>query len=170
MKVKDILALENDVTRDYGTAILIRENGGWMRAYEWSAHLLHHMLEDEPERLKPTRKVSGLLADGLIMVGFKDTSAGKYVGNVELGDAEVTYLKVCEEGEYNEETCGKMLKEWKAGFDFSKKKNPIPSDEHEYTYEEIVDAILKYNVERKTLIDDVNFISELKEKCKHISS
>lgn len=174
MKTKDILKLENGVMRNRKYAFLIRE-GEWWRAYEWSAYLIYNLIQSEPDKLKPIRKSCDLTEDGLIMVGFKNSSVEKYLDGLKIYldyDEEVSTIPSCSSREYTEQQACKILSQWKSKYEIRnphEQKNELKNAKS-YSIDEIIKEILNFNVERSTLIEDVAFLSEIKLKLNNICS
>lgn len=166
MKVKEILERENAVSRDRKTAILIEE-GGWLHAYEWSAYLLYHLIDNETDRLNPSRRACNLSKDGIIMVGFKMGSVEKYLGNKSnmIDSEKPVSLIPLDVNDVDETEADKLLSDWKSKFELvspSRKKQETSKASGTFSESDIISAILNFNIERATLIEDVNFLSELK--------
>lgn len=124
---KEIRNLEN-----YYDIYLFKE-GGWWRAYEWSAYLCRNFISDlnESKRLKPTKKECKFSDDNyIIFVGFPTTSFEKYLPNVyntenfeEIDNNTITVkAKDAYGNNLNFDECFVKFKEWKDSVDISESK------------------------------------------------
>lgn len=176
MTHKKICEIETRTDDNIMKLYLFNENG-WWRAYEWSAYLCNHLPceLDEANRLNPTKKNSSFFDGGIIFVGLKATSFEKYLPclckDVESIDLEQKQIEFdvsdlfydCDFSNYKE-----LLYEWKGKFKFKKrnekKENETKQNETDkgITVKELLSKIDGFRVERKTPIEAIAFVSEIK--------
>lgn len=98
MKLKDILDKEKRNNTEELYKLYLFKDGGWWRAYEWSAYLcqIYPNGLNENERLKPTHKITKDNKD-YIFVGLQAKSFDKYLKHsIEEENFDVTsdYIEI----------------------------------------------------------------------------
>ena len=167
--IKEIVTLEGERSEPfhYGRVHLFHE-GSFLRAYEWSAWLLCHFVHE----FKVTRRQFKGIDQPVTFVGFPKTSLPKFVPEgsevQELGEKHTAVdLPV--------ELTGEMLdslkeeyEEWRKALPLSvparekpqaEDRSPLPT-----SMTEVMRSILSFPVEKKSPIDCMLFLTEVKEQ------
>lgn len=163
--------------------------GGFWRAYEWSAYLSKNFPSNltENERFKVTKRAMKYNPDGYTFIGLQMPSFNKYFPRVmeneklfEIDDKTIIihakeFFKDKDFTSYE-----KILKDWKESLPFKETKE----EKSAVIYEKKVDSasrvgafapdvmadtdilkeIMAYPIERKSLIESVAFLSRIKER------
>ena len=171
MTYKEIFNIEKRDASNLTKIHLIRE-GIWWRANEWSAYLCQHFPSElkENERLKPTKKNSKENNDGLIFVGLKLTSFGKFLPGLVMpkdfnfNEGEVLSIDVKDFFDKDffadHET---KLREWKNKFKVKRNNDRDNSGIISENYaNDILKMILEYPMENHTIIENVGFLAKIK--------
>lgn len=153
----------------------------WWRAYEWSAYLCNIFPNnlDANNKLKPTHKDSKNLENGIILVGLKQGSFTKYLPNVtpSIVDTKHMVIDVSEQIKDEDITLDSYkdkLTEWKKSVPIkqqSEKEKQVTSQTvivkeqgSKSNIMAIMQEVLAYPIENKTLIENTMFISHLKSE------
>lgn len=179
MKQEEIYNSENRFNDNVKTIYLHKE-GEWWRAYEWSAWLCNHIPCDVVgnERLNPIRKRANMFPDGLISVGLKATSFQKYlpcltakIDDIDLESGEIVFDVSDLFPEENFDDYTELLKKWKNEYKLNNGKKSKTNDNsneqqnHNPSFvRDILVRIAKFPIERRTPIETVTFLSEVKEE------
>lgn len=153
--------------------------GSFWRAYEWSAYLSRHFPSEltEDERLKPTKKVTKSSKDGYVHIGLPLSSFEKYFPNV-LDDDKVfkiedKHIIIHSKSFFENEDFSKyedILTEWKSNIKLSdKEKKKDRENKSEYhniiTLDSLINEIISYPIENRTLIESIQFLSYIRDKA-----
>lgn len=171
MSVKEIIEAEKRNDNNVYDIHLYLEGIFW-RAYEWSAYLSRIFpspLTDN-ERLKPTIKTDKRNNITVIQVGLQLSSFYKYFPNVIGNDAmfkmdEKHIVIHCHNmfNEYDFSNYDEILNTWKEDIvDSVLVKNEISNKPNIDT---LLDEIISYPIESKSLIDNLQFLSYIKDKA-----
>lgn len=148
----------------------------WWRAYEWSAYLCHIYPNelDKNNKLKATHKDSKNFENGIVLVGLKLSSFEKYLPNVFISNIDDKHIVInikdkITDIEFSIEKYQNTLDEWKRSLPYSKTdkaktvKSPVkePSKENILS---IMQEVLSYPIENRTLIENTEFIGHLKRE------
>ena len=152
----------------------------WWRAYEWSAYLCNIFPNnlDENNKLRPTHKNDNSHENGIILVGLKQSSFAKYFPNVIpsiVGEKHMV-MDVSEQmREFNLtlETYNEKLIEWKKTIPIKQENEKTKQTANQITTSKsqgksnimaVMQEVLAYPIENKTLIENTMFISHLKSE------
>lgn len=181
MTVIESLQLER--SKNLNEIILFKE-GSWWRAYEESAFICHNynyssQLKDD-EKLKPTHRKYKDIDDSCIFVGFPIKSISKYLPGIENytyynEDMSILTIDVSEFLDPNIDIRNEYIK-WKNYIPLkTKEKTPKENNQNNQSknnddndrYMKMVmlaQEIISYPIENKTMIENIMFISNLKQK------
>lgn len=175
MKRKEILEIEKR-TEDNLYEMHFFYEDGWWRGYEWSAYLCHlfpNELEDK-NKLKPIHKESKTFENGIILVGLKLSSFEKYLPNATIVNVDNKHIlidaKEYIEDEFTIENYIETLNKWKETIPFNKSDNKpktnkcIVKEPSKESIMSIMQEVLAYPIENKTLIENTTFIGHLKSE------
>lgn len=183
MKQEDIYKTENR-SNDNVKTIYLHKEGDWWRAYEWSAWLCNHIPcdSDEVKRLNPIKKRASMFPDGLISVGLKVISFQKYLPclQAKLDEIDLKSGEICFDvsdlfSDENFDNYEDLLKDWKNECKFkndNKNSNTYDRDKEQNIsspslLKDILVKIAKFPIERKTPIETMLFLSDVKEDIVH---
>lgn len=165
MSVQEILNLEKRNENNLYDIHFYLEGLFW-RAYEWSAYLSTH-LPGSKNKLNPLKKVTKSFKNGYVCVGLQLSSFEKYfpslLENDEMfkmdGKHIIIHTKTLLEpiDFTNHEN---ILNEWKNKIDTSSKKENIKSND----VDSLINEIISYPIEKKNLMESVQFLSYIKDK------
>lgn len=184
MNTIDILNSEKRTSNNLYDIHLYKEGCFW-NAYEWSAFLCRNFPSElsEDERLKPIKKKTKQIDDGLIQIGLQDRSFNKYFPNI-IDDITITEIKDDNHiiihtntiiNDYSLFKYEELLLEWKNTVPFNiatnkrKHKNelitnePIIKDKKDELMN-VIYSIKTFPIEHKTIVECFNFLSEIKIK------
>ena len=183
MKYDDILKLEERTADNLYDIIFVKENNGWIRAHEWSAYLCDLIQDklDIKSKLNILKKSYKPVEDGFVMNGLKLSSFEKYFKNIiafnKLDNFDEDGYVVFNTKEFfgndvdfNINTYKDILIEWKNKFKYTKEiKNEIIKDKDvDITSKKILMDILSYPLEKRTPIDNIEFIRRIKDEVLNI--
>lgn len=183
-KISEILDIEKDRNeQDKWNIIHLFKEGGFYRAYNWSAWLIvtfsyNDEVRKETKDRKPlavSRKKLKNSDDDFVFVGFPLKSLDKFIpGNIGFNPITDTQIDVTINLSYDDDTTYEILQEeyetWKDGIKISEDKS-----KHEKTISEnvtiaprsissVMAQVLSYPLESKTPIENMEFISLLKSQ------
>lgn len=147
--------------------------GSFWRAYEWSAYLSRNFPSelDEGEKLNPVRKQCKQCEEGLIQVGLQQKSFDKYFpgvsDNEKIFEVNDKHIIIHSKSFFNigYEEYKKLLNEWKCSIKIKKKETSNSSEPTtNITYESVLKEIISWSIESKTLIENLEFLSKIKNK------
>ena len=181
-KIGDILDIEKDRTDNNKWNIIhLFKEGGFYRAYEWSAWLIVTFsytddVRKESKDRKPlavSRKKINKSDNDFTFVGFPLKSLEKFIPNslnfTPITDTQIDIaINIPVDNDFD--TLSNMFEEWKNNIkiqDTKKKHEKEVSDDiiikpHTITY--IMSQVLSYPLEQKTPIENMEFISLLKQQ------
>lgn len=177
-QIKDVLEIEGKrETLEQCLVIHLFEEGTFYRAYQWSAWLCHRYIKE----FKPTHRKLKQDNETLIFVGFPVSSLMNYVNSdsqfVTVADKQVdVILPLSLFEDYNEkEFIEKDFLNWKSSVPLSESSKHKSEEkflqykdlEH-ITTTELLNEIASYPLEQKTLLENLNFLSQLKQKVLQI--
>lgn len=153
--------------------------GSFWRAYEWSAYLSKHFPSEltEDERLKPTKKITKTCKDWYVHIGLPLSSFEKYfpdvLNNNEMFRMENKHIIIHSKSFFvNEDFSNyeEILTEWKSNIKLSdkeKKKNKEIKNEsyNIITSDSLINEIMSYPIENKTLIESLQFLGYIMDKA-----
>ncbi|MCQ2793629.1 MAG: hypothetical protein MJ221_04390 [Bacilli bacterium] len=176
MGLEEILNCENRTDEnDLFTIHLYLEND-WWRAYEWSAYLCVMFPNGltETEKLKPTNK------EQYILVGLKLSSFTKYFPKVQPTNITEKHIAIDVRTFINSTSVSltsyrEILSEWKKTIPLKKEENTKQIQKQNnkpntYTKSSnttilsVMQEVIAYPLETKTLIDNTLFIRHLKDE------
>ena len=178
MTIVESLQLER--SKNLNEIILFKE-GSWWRAYEESAFICRDFSKQlkEDEKLKPTHRRYKDIEDSCIFVGFPIKSISKYLPGTENythynDDMSILIVDISEFLDPNINVRNEYER-WKNNTPFKvKQKSPInknqvqpKNNEDNDRYMKMVmfaQEIISYPIESKTMIENIMFISNLKQK------
>ena len=179
MTIVESLKLERN--KKSNEIILIKESS-WWRAYEESAFVCRNFSKDiiESDRLKPTHRHYKDINDSCIFVGFPIKSISKYLRGTENytyynEDMSILTIDVSEFLDPNIDIRNEYEK-WKNYIPLkTKEKTPKENNQNNQSknnndndrYMKMVmfaQEIISYPIENKTMIENIMFISNLKQK------
>ena len=176
MTYDEIIEKEKRETNEDLFKIHLYLENDWWRGYEWSAYLCRlfpNELEDK-NKLKPTHKESKTFENGIILVGLKLSSFEKYLPNATIINVDNKHIlidvKDYIENEFTIETYVDTLNKWKEAIPFNKSdSNPkankcIIKEPSKESIMSIMQEVLAYPIENKTLIENTTFIGHLKSE------
>ena len=155
--------------------------GSFWRAYEWSAYLSRNFPSDltEEERLRPIKKVTKNCEDGYIQIGLQLNSFEKYFPGVtnneklfNIKDKEIIihgedFFKDIEFNKYED-----LLHSWKNSINLSNKEKKKFKNNKDFTenitIDDIIKEIISYPVENRSLIENLQFLSYIRDKINKI--
>ena len=147
--------------------------GEWWRAYEWSAYLCELFFDtlEDGNKLNPKHKESKSSENGIVLVGLKLTSFPKYFPNIQINKIDdkniIIDIREYVEKDITVENYIDILNKWKETIPINKSKNKedksIIKEPSEEPIMQIMQEILAYPLEKKSLIDNILFISHLKD-------
>ena len=179
MTIVESLQIERD--KNFGDIILFKE-GSWWRAYEESAYMCRNFSKDlkENDRLKPTHRKYKDINDSCIFIGFPINSISKYLPGVEdrmiySDDMNVLTINVTDYvndiSNFKEE-----YEKWKNYIPLKiKEKTPSlntnntnqlnkSNDDRYMKIIMLVQELISYPIENKTMIENILFLSDIKQK------
>jgi len=178
MSVKDILEIEKRNEYNLYEIHLYLEGIFW-KAYEWSAYLSNKFPSplNNDERLKPLKKNTKNAE--YVSVGLPLSSFYKYFPNV-IGDDTVFEMNEkhiiihCGKffgNEFSIENYEDILSKWKDGIEV-KQKNDTKSDATRQlsNVDALLEEIVSYPIESKSLIENLQFLSHIKNVAMEIKN
>lgn len=173
MTHSQIIEIEKRNTNEELFKIQFYLEGEWWRAYEWSAYLCNMFFDtlEDGNKLKAKHKESKSSENGIVLVGLKLTSFPKYFPNISINkidDKNITLdIREYVENDITVENYIDILDKWKGTIPFDKSKNKedkcIIKEPSEEPIMPIMQEILAYPLAKKSLIDNILFISHLKD-------
>lgn len=173
MSVKEVIEKEE---RDKGNLydIHLYLEGLFWRAYEWSAYLSRNFPTElsDKQKLKPLIKSNKQIKDNVVYVGLQMASFEKYfpnvIGNddiVDIGDKHIVmhcenFFDSLDFSEYK-----KILNEWKNSVSKSNGETIIKENIIKNDIGNLISEIVSYPIERKNLIENLQFLTHIKEMC-----
>lgn len=180
MSIQESLQIERN--KKFGNIILFKESS-WWRAYEESAFICHYFAKDlnENERLKPTRRKYKDIDESCIFVGFPVKSISKYLPNIEdrmiyNDDMNILTINVLDfvsnvnnfDDEYikwkNSVAIKTKNKSNNDNNNVSNNLNKSSNEDRYFKIIELVQEIVSFPIEHKTMIENMLFISDIKQK------
>ena len=171
MKYSEIIENESRLSQEKPYEIRFYREGEWWRAYEWSAYLAYFFPNglEEKNRIRPTRKPLKGFSDGYVFIGMKLASFSKYLPSMDVMQIDESYIAInarsALEGKVNLNNAEHEFLEWKCTIpikeakDCGKRENkPINSRE------DILDKIVNFQFENKSLIEIATFLSNIRER------
>lgn len=165
MSVQEILNLEKRNENNLYDIHFYLEGLFW-RAYEWSAYLSTHLLGSK-NKLNPLKKVTKSFKNGYVCVGLQLSSFEKYFPSILENDEMfkmdgkhiiIRTKTLLEPIDFtNHEN---ILNEWKNKIDSNSKKENIKSND----VDSLINEIISYPIEKKNLMESVQFLSYIKDK------
>lgn len=183
-KITEILDIEKDRNeREKWNVIHLFKEGGFYRAYNWSAWLIvtfsyNDEVRKETKDRKPlavSRKKMKSTETDFVFVGFPLKSLDKFVpSNIGFAPITDTQIDVTIDLSYNDDVTYESLEEeyetWKDGIKMSEEKpkyEKTVSDSVTITprsISSVMAQVLSYPLESKTPIENMEFISMLKSQ------
>lgn len=169
MSIEEILELEKRDENNVYDIHLYLEGIFW-RAYEWSAYLskIFPSSLSEKERLKPIIRTNKRTNNKVVQVGLQLSSFYKYFPNV-IGDDSIFEMNErhivihCDKlfGNYDFSNYEETLEDWK----FSIKEKTLSKNENvnKSDVNTLIEEIIAYPIESKSLIENLQFIIHLKD-------
>lgn len=173
-QVKDIIEFErNRMVEGSNNIIYLFPEGTFYRAYEWSAWLCCRYIN----QFKATKRVlKGEQGETVVFIGFPVTSLGKFlpedariVANEDKSVAITLPISVFQEGE-DAEALRDAFVHWKESVPLvTSRRGTVKedlknaSDASPRRMSEIMLRILAFPVEKKTPMECMNFIAEIKQ-------
>ena len=151
--------------------------GKFWRAYEWSAYLSRNFpstLKDE-EKLKPLKKLTKHNENGYVLIGLQLSSFDKYfpdvTNNQDIFNIEDKHIIIHSKSFFENKNFTEyetILNEWKSSIKLSdneKKKLKETNTECKtnHSAESILKEIATYPLERKNLIEILQYLSYIKD-------
>ena len=190
-KIADILTLEGDrVEPEKWNVIHLFKTGGFYSAYEWSAWLTSVIAYNDEVRkqqkdrnpLAVTRYELKDSGETFCRIGFPMKSVEKFIPNRNDFEAEddkhliiTIELPTPKDGtEITYERLGDAFTKWKESFEIKAKKeqkneeskaHPVPVTTQSNG---IISQILAYPLDQRTALDNIQFISSLKQQISSI--
>lgn len=179
MTIVESLQLER--SKNPNEIILFKE-GSWWRAYEESAFICRNFSKQlkEDEKLKPTHRRYKDIEDSCIFVGFPIKSISKYLPGTENythynDDMSILIVDISEfldpninvRNEYERWKNSIPLKTKEKSQKENNSNNQSKNNDNNDRYMKIVmfaQEIISYPIESKTMIENIMFISNLKQK------
>lgn len=173
-QIKDVLVIESKRdTLEQCVIIHLFEEGSFYRAYQWSAWLCHRYIKE----FKPTHRRLKQDDETLIFVGFPVSSLMNYVNSdyqlITIAEKQIDILlPLTSLGEdKTKEEVEKDYLFWKESVpktELNKKKEEKLlqySDVGKITAEELLNEIVCFPIEQKTILESIAFLSRLKQKA-----
>ena len=186
MKVVDIINLERDrKDKDKRNVVhLIRENGNWYRAHDWSAWLFKTFFVNE-ELQNDLRVTAKKMKDGYIdtWVGFPATSMDKYIphdDSIEFRPIDNDMIDVAinipdDIMDADVDDVFKAVDEWKNGFPLTEDKKGRKEDRNIENVRpkitrmsDIMASLLAFPIEEKSLIEQSEFLRDLRRQVANL--
>ena len=176
MSVSDILEKENNRKEDSLDTIYLFREGTFYRAYNWSAWLIRNISCANPptngltpwEPIRVFRKVSKSSNKNYAFVGFPLASLDKFIPKREkfddIDDIQINIqLKIPEAIKLFEEYS--KIEDWIMSVPLTNSDNKKSKKEKtgNKNLDRIIDEILSFPVENKTLLDSVRFLSQIRD-------
>lgn len=151
--------------------IFLYKEGGWWRAYEWSSYLCANIKLHN--KLKPIhRKLKGS-DNGIIFVGLQSISFSKYFGDLLIHHITDNIIEIDVSNYFNNTLIAlanhqDILDNWKDTIPIKNQNKKDNSNiienktNTEHNINDLLKMIINYQLESKSLIESVQFISELK--------
>ncbi len=182
MTIAEIIEIESarKNPEDWNVIHLIKENGEWYRAHDWSAWLMSEFPFGEALN-KPLHITARKLKEGYIdaWVGFPATSLLKYIpkdGTVEFNPVSSTQIDVkveipAEIGEVSFDNLNRMKEEWKAKLQLTESKKQR-REEREVAevvqpimkISDIMSRVLSFPLESKSPMEAYEFLRQLRRQ------
>ena len=173
-KIAEILSIEKERS-DASTQQIVHlfKEGGFYRAYNWSAWILVMMLRakehDEKKQLCVSRKTIKSSGDDFVFVGFPLKSINKFIPQdvqfTPVNDSQIDM--VIDPTSFDTELSIDAFEEWKKSFPISEKKEK-PTDtaasQPRQGLTALMSEVLKYPLESRTPLQNTEFISYLKQQ------
>lgn len=183
MTISEIIELESNRKEadQWNVVHLVKENGEWYRAHDWSAWLMSVFPFGEAQN-KPLHITAKKLKDGYIdaWVGFPATSIGKFVpsdGSVDFQPVSDTQIDVrielpAEIGEVSFENLNQLKEEWKSSLqlnDNGRRQKREDRDVQEAAprvlrFSEIANLVISFPLESKSPIEAWEFLRKLRRQ------
>lgn len=191
-QLSEILSIEESrKDNSQWNVIHLFKEGSFYHAYEWSAFLIHTVTYTDAVReqtsdrkpLSVTRKKNKEGEGSIALVGFPLPSLDKFIPNVAqaaftpITDSQIDITIELPEGmkDLNAEMLLQKMEEWKEQFPLKEgKKDNKRNNDADIPYarpmrlSDIMGRILAFPLERKTPMEAVNFISDLKRDLSYI--
>lgn len=175
MTLKEIIDIETRKNIEDLYKIHFINEGGWWRAYEWSALLCRNFpngLENK-DKLNITHRKTDKIDDGIILVGLQLQSFSKYFPKLDIPTIENGRIDIDVKDYFSQETFTidnykQHLTELKNSIPYKtdKEKSSVAKTENsvsDATIKSIMQEVIAYPLENKTLIDNTLFIRYLKD-------
>ena len=183
MTIAEIIELEGTRKNpeQFNVVHLIKENGEWYRAHDWSAWLMSVFPFGEAIN-KPLHITAKKLKDGYIdaWVGFPATSLAKFVpndGTVQFMPVSDTQIDVLinlpnDIGEITFDNLNRMKEEWKANLQINDSNKKQRREEREVVeampkvmrFSEIANLVISFPLESKSPIEAWEFLRQLRHQ------
>lgn len=182
-KISEILEIEKSRTEDTSWNVIhLFKEGGFYRAYNWSAWLIVTVAYSDDVRkgisdrkpLTVSRKRVKNGDDDFAFVGFPLKSLEKFIPYhnnfqpVSDTQIDVTIEFPATDGDISYETLLQAFEEWKQTIPISEDKPKKDGDEHvripPRSLTSIMSQVLSYPLESKTPLENMAFISTLKQE------
>lgn len=178
MKHNEIIEKEKRKSVDDLYTIHFYLDGDWWRAYEWSSYLYNIFPDNlgKNNKLNVTHVKSEDNENGMVFIGLKQSSFVKYFPNTEpsiVGEKHIAIdvAKHIKNENISLETYASILNEWKASIPIKQDKTTSnerkindSKDLKRVDYLTIIQEVLAYPLDNRTLIENVQFISYLKRE------
>lgn len=178
MTYDDVINKEKRQSADDLLKIHLYLEGDWWRAYEWSAYLCNMFPNnlDANNKLKPTHKDDGIAKNDIILVGLKQSSFSKYFPNVAPNIVEAKHMIIDVSEQMKElnlvlDSYTDKLAEWKKTIPIKQQNEKdkqtakqIIKEPNKSSIVAVMQEVLAYPIENKTLIENTLFISHLKSE------
>lgn len=189
MTYRQIFDSEKRITIQELYEIRFYKEGLWWKAWEWSVYLYFNFFSDVLEE-RYGKKVLNLLKKetvqnkegNIVIVGFPIEAFDNYLTNSEdfcvlEEDDEIVFdlskdvsIKEMIDSKINLDNYEEILVDWKDGQPFTDVSEKVKKKK-EYKgnicvgsiYEDVIEKILNYPIENKTLLENTQFLAELKE-------
>ena len=181
-KISEILEMEKqrNEAASWNVIHLFKE-GNFFRAYEWSAWLIVTVAySDEVRKQSPDRKPLGVTRkqvknsdDSFVFVGFPIKSLDKFIPYknsftpVNDDQIDIAIELPATEQEVSYEALSQTMASWKMSVPLAKEnKKDMNGDSRTSPrgLTAIMASVLSYPLEQKTPMENINFISELKQQ------
>ena len=168
MSIEEIFELEKRSKNNIYDIHFYLEGIFW-RAYEWSAYLskIFPSSLNEKERLKPIIRTNKQTNNKVVQVGLKLSSFYKYFPNIinkkDIFEMSEKHIVIhCDNffNDYDFSNYAKILEEWK--IDISEKQLVKKENFNESYISSLIEEIISYPIESKSLIENLEFIIHLK--------
>ncbi len=177
-QIKDVLEIESKRENLEQCAVIhLFEEGTFYRAYQFSAWLCHRYIKE----FKPTHRKLKQDNGTLIFVGFPVSSLMSYVNSdfklitVAEKQVDIVLPQTLLNGYKDKEDLEKEFRNWRESVPFSESSKQ-KAEEKFFQYKdlehlttiELLNEIACYPLEQRTLLENLNFLLQLKQKVLHI--